>query len=116
MQRDVDVFLHSLCFRSAAGCRRIISSSLTIFAAVARAQRDESGLATLWRCARLIEGGMKEVGSTRAHRATCTCLLVNAGEDGWLLPNVHGELKNCATCWIDSSRIQRVVIPLRTLK
>jgi len=29
---------------------------------------------------------------------------------------VHGELKNCATCWIDSSRIQRVVIPLRTLK
>ena len=40
------------------------------------------------RCARLTEGGMKEVGSTRAHRAR-------------------------RTCRIDSSRIQLVFVPLR---
>ena len=40
------------------------------------------------RCARLTEGGMKEVGSTRAHRASCT----------WR---------------VDSSRIQRVIVSLR---
>ena len=40
------------------------------------------------RRARLIEGGMKEVGSTRAHRASCT----------WR---------------VDSSRIQRVIVSLR---
>ena len=40
------------------------------------------------RCARLTEGGMKEVGSTRAHRAR-------------------------RTCRIDSSRIQLAFVPLR---
>ena len=64
------------------GLRRV-SSCLPV-----SADRQRSRQTLPNRCARLIEGGMKEVGSTRAHRAR-------------------------RTCRIDSSRSQLVLVPLR---